>query len=172
VTTPVNLIPTAATDGVIYSSNVPITGTEADLWGGSGVQVPDPIPVAYGAGLIAVVQLVINGHLTGNNTYVVMQADLGDGVWVDLNWLVWTGTDASVPVVFVFSNGVAGANSFQQSRIAGQSPNPQQSGANQMVLGGRIRFVGRTTSVGGSSSLSGVATAVIANIRYKVLGLN
>jgi hypothetical protein len=170
VTTFAGIAPTAPTDGVLYSNAVPLTTSEADLFGGTGAQSPDPIPTEFGAAIVAVVQLSINGIITGNNTYVVLQIDLGDGVWVDLNWLVWTGTQA--PATFVFSNGVAGANTFQQSRGAGQVPNPQASGSNQMALGGRVRFVGKTTMVGGSSSAPGVSTQVTATIRYKLLPLN
>ncbi len=166
--TTANITPTAGSDGVLYASAVPVTTTEATLGGGSGA-VPDPIPTEFGAAILAVVQLAINGIITGNNTYVVLQQDLGDGVWVDLNWCVWTGTQA--PATFVFSNGVAGANTFQQSRGVGQVPNPQASGSNQLCLGGRLRFVGKTTMVGGSSSAPGITTQVTATIRYKLLGL-
>lgn len=164
-----NIIPTAPTDGIAYAVAVPLTSTEADLWGGTGVQVADPIPTTYGAALIAVVQLAANGIITGNSTYIVMQMDMGDGVWVDLNWLFWNQVQGSA--TFVFSNGVAGALTFQQSRNSGQVPNPQANGSNQMVLGGRIRFVGKTVMTAGSSSAPGVATQVTATIRYKLLGL-
>ncbi len=163
-----NIIPTAADDGILYANAVPLTASEAVL--GDAVVTPVLIPTTYGQAVVAVVQLSINGFITGNNTYVVLQMDLGDGVWVDLNWLVWTGTQA--PATFVFSNGIAGANSFQQSRISGGSPNPQVSGANQLTLGGRLRFVGKTIMTGGSSSAAGVSTVVSCTIKYKLLGLN
>lgn len=164
-----NVTPTAPSDGIDYSVAVPLTTTEADLYGGTGVQAIDPIGTTFGQAIVAIVQLTINGLVVGNNTYVVMQMDLGDGVWVDLNWLVWTGSQGSA--TFVFSNGIAGANSFQQSRQSGAFPNPQTNGANQMCLGGRIRFIGKTTMVGGSSSLAGVTTSVKATINYKLLSL-
>ena len=91
---------------------------------------------------------------------------LGDGVWVDICWLVWNGSQGSA--TFVMSNGIAGANVFQQTRQSGQPPTPQTSGSNQLTLGGRIRFVGKTTMVGGSSSVSGSPTAVSATIRYRL----
>jgi hypothetical protein len=162
--------PTAETDGIVYSKSVPLTSNEADLWGGVGVQSPDPIPATYGAAIIAVVQLSINGLIVANNTYIGMQIDLGDGVWIDLNWCVWTGSQGSA--TFVFSNGVAGANTIQQSRNSGSPPNPQANGSNQLTLGGRIRFVGQTQQSGGSSSLAGVTTQVSATIKYKLLPLN
>lgn len=164
-----NITPTAETDGLLYSNAVPLTPTEADLWGGASVQSPDPIPTTYNCAILAVVKLSANGLIVGNNTYVVMQVDLGDGTWIDLNWCVWNGTQGSV--TFVFSNGVAGANTLQQTRNLGSPPNPQANGSNQLVLGGRVRFVGQASFSGGSSSLAGVTTQVQATIRYKLLPL-
>jgi hypothetical protein len=169
MTTTANITPTAETDGTAYAVSVPLTSTEADLAGGVGVQSPDPIPTTYNSAIIAIIQLTINGLVVGNNTYVVMQIDLGDGVWVDLNWCVWSGGQGTA--TFVFSNGIAGANTIQQSRNAGATPNPAANGSNQLVLGGRIRFVGKSTFVGGSSSLAGVTTSVLATIQYKLLPL-
>lgn len=166
MTTAANIIPLAQTDGTLYSSAVPITFTEADLWGGTGANSPDPIPTTYGEAICAVVQLSINGHIVGNNTYVVMQQDMGDGVWIDLNGLVWTGSDGGA--TFVFSNGIAGANVLQQTRSVGQPPTPQANFSNQLALGGRIRFVGKTTTVGGSSSLAGTTAGVSVTIRYRL----
>lgn len=163
-----NIVPTAETDGLLYSSATPLTSTEADLW--NSLQTPDhPIPTTFGCAILAIIQLSINGIIVGNTTYIVMQVDLGDNVWVDLNWLIWTGTQGSA--TFLFSNGVAGANTLQQTRGVGQPPTPQANGSNQLPLGGRVRFVGKSTPVGGSSSLAGVPTAVSATIRYKLLPL-
>lgn len=164
----VSIVPLAGTDGVTYCTSVPLTTSEADL--GDGLLTPQPIATTFGAAIVAVVQLTVNGNITGNSTYVVMQIDLGDGVWIDLNWCVWTATTGSA--TFVFSNGVAGADTFQQSRNAGAVPNPQANGSNQMGLGGRIRFVGRTAMTGGSSSAPGVTTRVSATIKFKLLGLH
>ncbi len=164
-----NIIPTAGTDGIAYAIAVPLTSTEADLNGGTGVEITAPIPTTFGQAVAAVIQLSINGIITGNSTYVVLQMDMGDGVWIDMNWLFWTQTQGTA--TFVFSNGVAGANTIQQSRLAGSVPNPQASGSNALALGGRLRFVGRTQMTGGSSSAPGVSTAVRATIRYKLLGL-
>lgn len=169
MTSPINITPTALIDGLLYGASVPLTSTEANLSGGTGANALDPIPTEFGQAILAVVQLSLNGHATANNTYVVMQQDLGDGVWVDMNWCVWTGSDGGA--TFVFSNGIAGANTFQQSRLAGASPSPQASGSNQLCLGGRLRFVGKSLFGGGSSSLAGVTTAVLATIRYRLLTL-
>ncbi len=164
--TTANINPTAGSDGVPYSTAVPLTSAEADLNGGTNVPT-GPIATEFGAAIVAVVTLTINGIVTANNSYIVMQQDLGDGVWVDMNWAVWTGSQGSA--TFVFSNGVAGADTFQQTRLPGAPP--ASSGSNQLTLGGRIRFVGKSNFAGGSSSLSGVTTAVLATIKYKLLGL-
>ncbi len=165
--------PTAATDGVAYAVAVPLTTTEADLNGGIGVQITAPIPTTFGEAIAAVIQLSINGIITGNSTYVVMQMDMGDGVWIDLNWLFLNQTQGTA--TFVFSNGIAGANTVQQTRNAGQVPltsaGIQGSGSNQLALGGRLRFVGRCVMTGGSSSAAGVSTQVTATIRYRIQAL-
>ncbi len=163
--TPVNIVPTALTDGIPYSAAVPLTSTEADLNGGTNVPT-GPIATNFGEAICAVVTLSINGSVVGNNTYIVMQMDMGDGVWIDLNWLVWSGIQGSA--TFVFSNGIAGANTLQQTRSPGGAPNPQANGSNQLALGGRIRFVGKSSFAGGSSSLAGVTTSVLATIRYRL----
>lgn len=162
-----NIIPTAPTDGVVYANAVPLTANEAVL--GDGAYTPVLIPTSFGAAIVAVVRLSISGFITANSTYVVMQMDVGDGVWIDINWLFWNQVQGTA--TFVFSNGVAGANTLQQTRNSGQVPNPQASGSNQMVLGGRIRFVGRSSPSGGSSAAAGVTTQVTATITYKMLGL-
>lgn len=166
--TTANIIPTAGSDGIPYAVNVPLTSTEADLNGGTNVPT-SPVQIEAGQSIIAIVQLSVTGIITGNTAYVVMQVDLGDGVWADVCWCVWNGSQGSA--TFVMSNGIAGANVFQQSRQAGQPPNPQSSGSNQMMLGGRIRFVGKSIFTGGSSSLFGTPTAVNATIRYRLLHL-
>lgn len=169
MTTTANIVPTAPTDGIPYCTTVPLTPQEADL--GDGKLAPQPIPVEYGQAIVAVVQLSLNGHVVGNTSYVVMQTDCGDGVWVDVAWCMYTGSDA--PATFVLCGGGVGSinNAFQQSRQPGQPPTPQTAGSNVVPLAGRVRFVGASKFVGGSSSLAGLATAVLATIRYKLLGL-
>lgn len=164
---PLNIVPIAETDGIPYCTAVPLTATEADL--GDSANAPAPIPVIYGQVIVAVVSLTINGFITGNSTYVVMQTDLGNGVWVDVAWLFWNSTQA--PGTFVLCGGGLGAmnNAFQQSRGSGQVPNPQANGSNAVPLGGRVRFVGQTKMTSGSSSAPGVSTAVTATITYKLM---
>ncbi len=159
-----NIIPTALTDGIPYSSSVPLTTTEADLNGGTNVPT-SPIGIADGQTIVAVVKLSINGLVGGNNSYVVMQTDLGDGTWIDVAWAVWTGKQGLA--TFVLCGGGLGQenNAFQQTRS--NSP-PASSGSNVVPLGGRVRFVGASSFNAGSSSLSGLTTAVSATITYRL----
>lgn len=163
---PLTLTPTAITDGVAYATSVPLTSTEATL--GDAAQVPTEIPIIEGQTIVAVVRLTINGLVVGNNSYVVLQTDLGNSVWVDVAWLVWGGSQGTG--TFVLCGGGLGAmnNAFQQSRQSGQFPTPQTVGSNAVPLGGRVRFVGRATAVGGSSSVSGTTAGVLATITYKL----
>jgi len=78
-----NITPIAKPDGIVYASSVPLISTEADLYNGTAIDGQDPVQVAYGQAIVAVVQLVPNGIIVGNSTYVVMQTDLGDGVWIE-----------------------------------------------------------------------------------------
>src|SRR5690349_8827934 len=125
----VSITPLAFTDGILYANAVPLTSTEADVSGSSDsntpVQTVSPFSTKYGEAIAAVIQLSINGYVTGNSTYIVMQMDMGDGVWIDMNWLFWNQVQGTA--TFVFSNGIAGANTFQQSRNANQVPQPQAS---------------------------------------------
>ncbi len=162
-----NIVPGAQADGLAYATNVPLTPTEADI--GDGLICPHPIPTEFGQAIVAVVQLTVNGYLIGNLAYVAMQMDFGDGVWADLNWAITTINQGRA--TFVFSNGIAGANTFQQTRNIGSAPTPQANGANQMCLGGRIRFTGQAQLTGGSSSTLSPAAGVTATIKYKLLGL-
>jgi hypothetical protein len=161
-----NVIPTAGSDGVLYSNSVPLTTTEADV--GDSLVTPSPIAVEYGQVIVAVVKLAINGIVVGSNAYVVMQSDAGDGNWVDVAWCVTTFNQGSV--IFVLCGGGLGAmnNAFQQSRQVGAFPST--TGSNVVPLAGRVRFVGKATAVGGSSSTPGTGgTAVSATVRYKLM---
>ena len=164
-----NITPIAETDGILYANAVPLTSSEADLFGGTGANSPDPVPTVFGAAIIAVVKLSTNGLVTGNSTFVFLQQDLGDGVWVDINWCFFNQVQGSA--TFVFSNGVAGADTFQQSRNSGSAPSTQANGSNQLALGGRLRFTGFAVMTGGSSSAPGVSTQITTTIRYKLLPL-
>lgn len=163
-----NITPQAVTDGIPYAVSIPLTTTEADLNGGTNVPT-SPIGVAYGQAIVAVVQLSVNGLVGANATYVIMQMDMGDGVWIDVSWLYWNGLQGST--TFVLSGGGLGAmnNAFQQVRQSGFVPAPAANGSNSVPLAGRIRFVGKTTFTGGSSSLAGLTTQVSATIRYKLM---
>lgn len=167
MTIPVNISPQAGTDGIPYCTSVPLTSTEADL--GDGLLTPDPIAVAYGEIIVAVLTLTINGLVVANTSYVVMQTDLGNNVWIDVAWVVWTGSQGTA--TFVLCGGGLGAqnNAFQQTRQSGSPPTPQANGSNAIPLAGRIRFVGKSIFTGGSSSLAGLTTSVAATIKFKLI---
>lgn len=163
----VNLTPTPEIDGVPYCTAVPLTSTEADL--GDSVNTPAPIGITYGQIIVAVVQLTITGNIVANSALVVMQTDMGDGVWVDAAWVFFNQGNGSA--TYVMCGGVIGSSSnvFQQTRNSGAMPATQASGSNAVPLAGRVRFTGFARFAGGSSSVSGTTTAVKATIKYKLL---
>lgn len=161
-----SIIPLALIDGILHASVTPLTTTEATL-GNTGT--PDPIPVVEGQEIVAVVKLSVTGIIVAASTYVVLQTDLnGDGTWIDVAWLFWSGAQGNA--TFVLCGGGRGAmnGAFQQTRNSGQPPAVQANGSNAVPLGGRVRFVGKTTMAGGSSSVSGTPTVVAATVTYKL----
>src|SRR5690348_8330431 len=99
-----NITPLAPVDGVQHANASPLTSTETSL-GNTGT--PDPIPVVEGQEVFAIVKVTVNGIVTSQTTYVVMQTDLnGDGNWVDVAWLVDTHTQGSA--VWVLTGGGRG----------------------------------------------------------------
>lgn len=166
MSTPVNITPTALTDGTVYCAAAPLTPQEAVL--GDAAQVPAVVPVADGQTVVAVVQLTANGHVTGSNAFVFMQTDLGDGVWVDVAWCNTRLTDGAA--TFVLCGGGVGAmnNAFGPLRKSGSAPGTQASGSNAVPLGGRVRFTGFGLSAGGSSSLAGTTASLQATITYRL----
>ena len=161
-----NIIPTAQTEGIAYATAVPLTSTEAAL--GDALQVPLLIPIVEGQTVVAVVQLTVNGFITGNSTFVFLQTDLGNGVWVDVAWCFFNSVQA--PGTFVLCGGGLGAmnNAFSVARNSNSAPATQANGSNAVPLGGRCRFTGFTRMIGGSSSAPGVSTAVSVTIHYKL----
>jgi hypothetical protein len=157
----------ALTDGLFYCVNKSLSGAEVDLFNQNG---PDPVPVLYNEAILAVVQFTSQGGLASASSYVILQTDLGDGNWIDVAGVVWTGTGT---VLFAMSGGVAGNNVLQQTRAVGTAPGTNFS--NQMCLGGRIRFVGKGTTSSSSSSSSSssgsLPPAILCSIKYKLLGL-
>lgn len=164
--TTANITPTAPTDGIVYATAVPLTPTEAAL--GDALVTPAIIPVVEGQTIVAVVKLSANGLITGNQTFVFLQTDLGDGTWIDVAWCYWNNVTGTA--TFVLCGGGIGAmnNAFQQSRNSGSAPATQANGSNAVPLGGRVRFAGFTKMSGGSSSAPGLSTTVTATITYRV----
>lgn len=161
-----NIVPTALTDGIVYCTSVPITPPEAAL--GDAVYTPVIIPVIEGQTIIGVVTLSVNGHITGNNTFVFLQTDLDDNIWVDVAWCTTKITDGSA--TFVLCGGGVGAmnNAFGPLRLSSSAPATQANGSNAVPLGGRCRFTGFSALTGGSSSIAGTVPLVQATIRYKL----
>lgn len=162
----VNITPQAPTDGIVYATAVPLTTTEATL--GDATYTPAIIPVVEGQTIVVVVRLSLNGHVNGNNTFIFLQTDLGDGVWVDVAWAYWNKADGTA--TFVLCGGGLGAmnNAFQQARQASAAPAAQANGSNAVPLGGRCRITGFATTSGGSSSVSGTTAGVLATVTYKL----
>lgn len=160
-----NIVPTAFTDGVVYASAVPLVSTEASL---GNTSITDPISVIEGQEVVAVVKLSITGIIVSCNAYVVMQTDMGDGTWIDIAWIVSTQRQGTATYVLCAGGRGAMNNAIQQSRDVGQAPQPQANGSNAIPLGGRIRFVGKSTMLGGSSSAPGLTSGVYATITYKL----
>lgn len=158
-------------DGMVYATSCPLTATEADLYtGGTTLANLDPIPVLYGQSIQAVVKLVPRGGPVSINCYVVMQTDLGDGVWIDVAYCQRSNTQ--VTGLYSFVGGYQASAAYQQSRQAGQFPAAADGcAANAVNLGGRVRFVGKAIVTGGSSLSPGVVAGIDATITYKILGL-
>ena len=152
--------------GSYYALNGVITSTEADLNTVSSPPVPITIPANQG--ISATVELSISGAPGANQTYVIMQTDFGDGIWFDVCGLMWMQTQGSAN--FLLSAGhVAGSSVTQQTRNPGQPQTPQANFSNNIVLGGRIRFVGQAKLSGGSSYSQGGFAGVNVTIKYRML---
>lgn len=177
-----NIRPQVRFDGLLVADNVLMPAAEGELNNNFPID-RYPIPVGRTQAAFATVRFITQGSITSNTTYVVMQTDMGDDVWVDLAWCRWTGTvanggtpSASNPaIVFCLSTIAWGAAALQASRVLGQDPGA--SNTNALPLGGRIRFTGKSTLVGGSASSSssgfpGAGVGVKATIRVKLLGLS
>jgi hypothetical protein len=154
-------LPQPSLDGLAYCTAAVVPTTEGDL--------AAPVPTLYGQAASAVVELTANGATAP--TYVIMQTDFGDGVFVDVAWgqtSIVTGT-----ATFVLSLFAQGPGAFQQTRAAGTAPGG--TGTNPLAaLGGRIRFVGQTgkaASPSPSPSPSPAGPPMLATIRLRFLGL-
>ncbi len=157
-------------DGVLYANRSIMPAAEGDLFNAQG---QDPFAIPYQEAIAAKITFEIQGNVLSNAAYVVMQTDMGEGIWFDVAWCNFSGIAG--PMHFYMSAGIAGVLVFQQTRQPGTTPTPSNSG-NQMCLGGRIRFVGKAT-VGASSSSSSSSgapapvPAILVSLRYKLLAL-
>jgi hypothetical protein len=164
-----NSAPISMKDGIAYAIGAILPPLEIDIGNQPGPNQGNAVPVLWGEAVLAIVQFVATGTVPANS-YVVLQCDLGDGVWIDIAGVIWSGTSGTA--TFVISAGVAGNNAFQASRAANSAPAANFS--NAMTLGGRLRFVaksGQSASSSSSSSSSGTPANVAVTIRFKLLGL-
>jgi hypothetical protein len=146
-----NVQPAAFTGGTPYATNVPLTGAEVDL----GV----PFSTNFSTCISAIAELTISGSPASQTTYIVMQTDFGDSVWLDMAWITIT-TTPNGQYNFYLSAGFSGNNAWQQLRVNGSAPNA--NGSNVGPLGARVRFVGRTQLSGGNNP------QVVATVRYQL----
>lgn len=165
-----NILPAPETNGITYATNVPMTSTEADL--GDGLLSPRPIPADPGLMVVAVVQLTVVGYIVSSNCYVVLQTDMGDGVWIDAAWFTSTinqGTSITALVAGGDSRVLGtGSNTIPQTRAPGTFPS-STLGSSIVPLMGRIRLVGLALASGGSSSAPGAPSQILSTIKYRMI---
>lgn len=156
------------TGGVTYCSDKVVPATEEDLYNGAG---GDPFVAKWDEAIVATVRLTIAGVNNGNVTYVILQGDFGDGVFVDLAGVRWT--DQTGAATFVVCAGELKANTFQATRVTGTAPAANFS--NVCPLPPRLRFVGKAAlspaSPGSSSAAPGQSVVVKATIKYRFQSL-
>lgn len=157
-----NIALTPPVDGAPYAVNVLCPAAEGD--------VGSPLSVTFESFAGLVVELTPQ-NVPSHTTYVILQTDYGDGVWIDCSWCTYTGLGLGV---FVLSGGSVVATSFQRTRTSGSAPSPA-NGQNAIPLGGRVRVVAKSSlsSSSSSSSLSGgsAAPGVLITARLKLQGL-
>lgn len=147
-------------DGQPYCTNRALTTTETDLGA--------PQAVLYHHSLIATVFFQANPGAV-SPTYVVLQSTVDGGqTWFDLAGVLWTGISGQA--LFLLSAGTPRESVAQeQTRTAGTAPGA--SFANQLPLGGQVRFVGKTGAGGGGGSSSPGPDPLRVTINYKMEGL-
>ncbi len=135
----------------------PIAANTYALYQGSPVSVP-----SGAQSLLAIVQFTVSGGPATNTSYVCLQTDLGDGVWVDVASILEATDTSNQTYTYTM------ATAFTTDVLGPQRANntaPSSSGASGMPLGPRIRFTGKGVVSGGSSP------KVLATIKYKFQGL-
>ncbi len=160
------------TGGLPYATAAALPSTEADIFNQLIPPFFDPVPVpSEHEALFAIVQIAIPNALTTNAAYIVLQTDLGDGVWVDVAWIVYSGISGTA--TFSIAAGAGGSQGVQQTRAANTAP--ASSSVANLPLGGRIRFVGKAAITSPpdpaptSSSSSVTIYQVLVTIKYLFL---
>ncbi len=164
--------------GLVYASGTGLLpAAEGDLSTIPSIK-QSPIPVQRTSNATAVVQFTRRGNFASASGYTVMQTDCGDGVWIDIAWCTFTSIAPAATLVFLLASSQFGPNAFQQTRASGTAPS--STGSNEMGLLGRVRFVGKVTILGTSSSSMSVssgtpalpAAGVLVKITVKLQGLS
>lgn len=154
-----NIDPTAQTVAVKYAASKVLTTSEATIYNQS---TGDPIPThGLAQGIVAIGTATIAGTPDATDAYIIMQTDLGNGVWIDVAWFKITATSGTLTFALVGIHSVSAA--IAQTRASGTSP--ASSSANTMMLGDRVRIVGKATFTNGTNP------AVTVSLGYKLLGL-
>lgn len=148
-----NIFP-AISDDIAYAAAVTLPSVEADL--GSPITCP-----SWVRSIEAVLQFSVTGAPATTDSYVVMQTDLGDGVWIDLGWILYT--DVSASRTYGLSGGQTANAVSGSQRVAGTDPS-SPSATVALPVGARIRFVGQAKFTGGANP------AVTCTIKYKLVG--
>jgi hypothetical protein len=153
--TTANIVPTAPTDGIVYANGTVLGATEVDLASATAV---DPIPVEFNQEITASVAIAISGGPTSGDAYIVLQHDHGDGNWFDLAWQNVRGADGNQAPVYNLTSlkiGFASTNNPPPAKVRTAGTNPGTAGTtggaiNGGLLGGRLRFTGKSTLSGGT----------------------
>ena len=154
-----NIDPTPQTMAVKYAVSKALTTTEATIYNQS---TGDPVlPRGHAHSINAVGTITITGGPSTTEAYVVMQTDLGNGIWIDVAWFPTAATSGTK--TFYLSCIQSVSVCVEQTRASGTAPG--FAGASSVGLLDRIRFVGKAVFTGGTNP------AATVSLSYKLLGL-
>jgi hypothetical protein len=158
-----NITPAPEIDGYPYAVAVQVPPVESDLG--------QPLPLPYHRGVVLTIDLVCQGQIPSQQTYLVAQTDNGSGLWIDLGSVVFAGTVGKQ--TYLLAVGFDQNGLVTQTRQTGQVPT---AGVNPVAMGGRLRVVAKT-SIGSSSSSSSPSAgpqpppAVVATVLISQKGI-
>jgi hypothetical protein len=156
---------TPEVDGYPYAVGVALPPAEQDIGAA-------PLTVPFHRGVTVTIDLVCQGSIPSNQTYLVVQTDNGSGQWVDLGAVVFTGTSGRQ--TYLLAVGFDQNGLVTQTRQTGQVPT---AGVNAVAMGARIRVMAKC-SIGSASSSSSPSAgqqqlppAVLATVYVALKGL-